>query len=77
MSTAADRDSSAPPCAHRLRWATLLARVFSSDLSACANCGGRLLIVAALTDPDLSGGGRIAGGAPPRASPQLQFEFAA
>ena len=34
--TAADRASSAPPCAHRLRWATLLARVFSSDLSACA-----------------------------------------
>ena len=31
-STAADRASSAPPCAHRLRWATLLARVFSSDL---------------------------------------------
>ena len=36
---------------HRLRWATLLARVFSSDLSACATCGGRLRIVAALTDP--------------------------
>ncbi len=52
------------PCAHRLRWATLLARVFSSDLSACATCGGRLRIVAALTDPDLSGGGRAAGGAP-------------
>ena len=71
-STAADRASSAPPCAHRLRWATLLARVFSSDLSACAACGGRLRIVAALTDPDLSGGGRAAGDAPaegPAASP--------
>ena len=30
---AADGDTSAPPCAHRLRWAALLARVFSSDLS--------------------------------------------
>ena len=30
---AADGDASAPPCAHRLRWAALLARVFSSDLS--------------------------------------------
>ena len=49
-STAADCASSAPPCAHRLRWATLLARVFSSDLSACATCGGRLRIIAALTD---------------------------
>ena len=48
---AADRASSPPPCTHRLRWATLLARVFSSDLSACATCGGRLRIVAAPTDP--------------------------
>ena len=49
-STAANRASSAPTCAHRLRWATLLARVFSSDLSACATCGGRLRIIAALAD---------------------------
>ena len=28
-------------------------------------------------DPELSGGGRAAGGAPPRAPPQPQFEFAA
>ena len=39
-STAADRDSSAPPCAHRLRWATLLARVLGADLSVCPACGG-------------------------------------
>ena len=47
---AADRDSSAPPCAHRLGWAALLARVFAADLSGCPACGGRLRIVAALTD---------------------------
>ena len=44
---AADGDTSAPSCTHRLGWAALLARVFSSDLSACATCGGRLRIVAA------------------------------
>ena len=80
-STAADRASSAPPCAHRLRWATLLARVFSSDLSACATCGGRLRIVAALTDPAsirtyLEGVG-LPAMPPPRAPPNPQFEFAA
>ncbi len=49
--SAADASTSAAACGHRLRWATLLARVFSSDLSECAACGGRLRIVAALTDP--------------------------
>ena len=38
--SAADGDESAASCGHRLRWATLLARVFSSDLSECAACGG-------------------------------------
>ena len=46
--SAAACDASAPSCGHRLRWATLLARVFSSDLSECAACGGRLRIIAAL-----------------------------
>ena len=45
-------------------WAALMARVMGADLSACAACGGRLRIIAALTDRDLSGGGRAAGGAP-------------
>ncbi len=49
--SAADGDASAVSCGHRLRWATLLARVFSSDISECAACGGRLRIIAALTDP--------------------------
>ena len=80
-STAADRASSAPPCGHRLRWATLLARVFSTDRSACPAGGGRLRIIAALTDPDsirtyLQGVGRPAV-PPPRAPPLPRFEFAA
>ena len=49
--SAADGSASTLSCGHRLRWATLLARVFSSDLSECAACGGRLRVVAALTDP--------------------------
>ena len=48
---AANCDSSAPPCAHRLGWAALLARVVAAELSGCPACGGRLRIVAARTDP--------------------------
>ena len=43
-STVADRESSAAACAHRLRWATLLARVLSSDISEYTTCGGRLTL---------------------------------
>ena len=55
--------------------------MFSSDLSACATCGGRLRIVAALTDAAsirtyLEGIG-LPAVPPPRAPPQPQFEFAA
>ena len=80
-STAADRASSAPPCGHRLGWAALLARVFSVDLSECAACGGRLRIIAALTDPAsirtyLEGVG-LPAVPPPRPPPPPQFEFAA
>ena len=77
----ADRVSSAPPCGHRLGWAALLARVFGADLSECAACGGRLRIIAALTDPTsirtyLEGVG-LPVRPPPRAPPQPQLEFAA
>ena len=65
----------------RRRWATLLARVFSSDLSECAACGGRLRIIAARTDPAsirtcLEGVG-LPAMPPPRAPPEPLFEFAA
>ena len=80
-STAADGDTSAPSCAHRLGWAALLARVFGADLSASAACGGRLRIIAALTDPAsirtyLEGVG-LPAMPPPRAPPQPQFELVA
>ena len=53
--------------------AALLARGLATDLSACPTCGGRLRIIAALTDPDsirtdLQGVGRPAV-PPPRAPP--------
>ena len=79
--SAADGSASAAACGHRLRWATLLARVFSSDISECAACGGRLRIIAALTDPAsirtcLEGVG-LPGMPPPRAPPEPLFGFAA
>ncbi len=77
---AADGDTSAPSCAHRLGWAALLARVLGADLSACAACGERLRIIAALTDPTsirtyLEGVGLP--GVPPSRAPPPPFEFAA
>ncbi len=52
----------------------------SIDLSGCPACGGRLRIVAALTDPAsirtcLEGVG-LPAVPPPRAPPQPQFKFA-
>ncbi len=73
---AADGDTSAPSCAHRLGWAALLARVLGADLSAGAACGGRLRIIAALTDPTSIRTYLEGVGLPARAPPPL-FEFAA
>jgi len=33
-------------------WATLLARTFDVDVTACARCGGRLRVRAVVTGPD-------------------------
>ena len=72
-----DRESSAAACAHRPRWATLLARVFSSDISECTACGGRLRINAALTDPASIRTYLEGVGLPAMPPSQPQFEFAA
>ena len=71
--------------AHRLAWATLLARVFAIDVTECHHCGGQMRIVSALTDPTsirayLEGVGlpaRPPPVAPPRRSLQPELEFAA
>ena len=41
----------APGSPARMSWALLLKRVFDIDVEYCANCGGRLKIIAAIVDP--------------------------
>ena len=36
---------------HRLTWAALMARVYHLDVETCPRCGGKMRMVAALTDP--------------------------
>ena len=43
--------STHPPSRYRLGWAALLARVFAMDVALCPSCGGRLGLVAVLSDP--------------------------
>ena len=38
------------PSRRRLGWAALLARVFAVDVMLCTTCGGRLRLVAVLSD---------------------------
>ncbi len=44
-------DSAPAQRRHRLAWAVLLARVWAIDVTQCPACGGRMKIVAAVTDP--------------------------
>ena len=68
---------------NRLLWAALLARVFAIDVTKCVNCGGRLRLVAAITDAAsakryLDGVGlpsAVPELAPARAPPQLDFDW--
>ena len=84
--SSAPGDSPAPPLRpHRLGWAALLARVFALDVTVCPACGGRLRLIAALTDPVsvrryLQGVGLPTEPPPlipPRAPPQQAWDFAA
>ena len=45
-----------PPRPRRLDWAALLLRVFKIDVLACDQCGGRMRVLAFLTDPDVTRG---------------------
>jgi hypothetical protein len=77
-------DKIAAPKRYRLKWSTLLARVFKIDVETCPKCGGKMKIVAALTDPAsirqyLEGTGNEANIpelAPARAPPQVEMDFA-
>ena len=43
-----------PPRPRRLDWASLLARVFKIDVLQCDRCGGRMRVIAFITDPDVT-----------------------
>ena len=70
---------------HRLAWADLLWRVFRIDATECPSCGGRMKVIAALTEPRsiqryLEGVGlpsRAPPIAPARPHPQHEFDYAA
>lgn len=69
---------------HRVAWADLLRRVFRVDVTECPACGGRMKIIAALTEPRsiqryLEGVGlpsRAPPIAPARPDPQREFDYA-
>ncbi len=75
---------SSPQPVYRLSWARLLARVFRVDVTECPACGGKMKIIAALTEPVairtyLDGVGlasRPPPIAPARLLPQTEFEYA-
>ena len=68
---------------YRLSWAALLARVHNLDVEKCPHCGGKMRIVAVLTDPSsirryLEGTGQSADIpeiAPARAPPQEELDY--
>ena len=68
---------------YRLTWAALLARVFKFQIDVCPACGGKMKIIAFITDPAsihryLEGIG-LPTAAPPippaRPPPQMKFEY--
>ena len=71
--------------AHRRTWAVLLSRIFDVDGTLCPSCGGRMRLIAALTDEVsirhyLKGVGLPSVPppiAPARPPPQTEFEFGA
>ena len=78
----ADEQASTPR-KYRLTWAALLARTFNLNLEKCSLCGGKMKVIAAVTDPAstrryLEGVGLPAETptlAPARAPPQTELDF--
>ena len=76
-------EQASTPRAYRLTWAALLARTFGLELERCSICGGKMKVVAAVTDPAsiqryLEGTGHspiIPGIAPARPPPQGEIDF--
>ena len=61
----------AQPSPARMSWARLLKRVFDIDLEHCPNCGGALMIIAAIEDPPVIARLLAHLGLPTRAPPRL------
>jgi hypothetical protein len=78
-----DEPAPSTPRKHRLTWAALWARTFNLNLEKCSLCGGKMKVVAAVTDPAsihryLEGTGHspsIPEIAPARAPPQTEFDY--
>ncbi len=76
-------DEDVAPRKYRLSWSALLARVFQIQADVCSHCGGKMRIVAAVTDPNSirhysEGTGQSAEIpvlAPARAPPQAEWDF--
>ena len=62
----ADRSESLP---RRIAWADLLKRVFEVDALRCPGCGGRMRLLAAITDPSVARQILECLALPPRAPP--------
>ena len=71
------RDHTTSPGPGRIRWATLLARVFKVDVSTCPRCQGPMRMLDAVTDPDKIALHLHGARAPPRPSPPEQLSLLA
>ena len=73
-----DASTESAPAARRSRrhpWAELLQRVFEIDVLCCPNCGGRMRILAAITDPEAARRILECLSLPARAPPNAPAEF--
>jgi len=78
-----DDEQASAPRKYRLSWSALIARTFNINLEKCSLCGGKMKIVAAVTDPAsvrryLEGTGQASEPptlAPARAPPQQELDF--
>ncbi len=73
-----DASTESAPAARRSRrhpWAELLQRVFEIDVLCCPNCGGKMRILAAITDPEAARRILECLSLPPRAPPNAPAAF--
>ena len=64
-----------PSPARRIAWADLLKRVFEVDALRCPDCGERMRLIAAITEPDVAGRILECLALPPRAPPLAEEKW--